>query len=108
MSEDTPLSLLGEVIDWLGVSDWTGPQLPHDLARRIARLHEATDPKQGPGLVITPSSSEEETVRDFYEWYCKHNGVEAFGPDDDQRDLDDYWLDAEDIVRWFKGDRGES
>jgi hypothetical protein len=29
-------ALLGEVIDWLGVPEWDGPQLPDDLARRIA------------------------------------------------------------------------
>lgn len=33
---DTAEVLLGEVVDWLGAPDWTGPQLPNDLARRIA------------------------------------------------------------------------
>jgi len=28
--------LLGEVVDWLGVPGWAGPQLPDHIARRIA------------------------------------------------------------------------
>jgi len=31
-----PAELLGEVVDWLGVPDWSGPQMPEALARRIA------------------------------------------------------------------------
>lgn len=34
--DSAALDLLGEVVDWLGAPDWNGPQLPHDLAKRIA------------------------------------------------------------------------
>lgn len=36
-SEVTAESLLGEVVDWCGAADWSGPQLPDHLGRRIAR-----------------------------------------------------------------------
>lgn len=41
---DTAESLLNEVIDWLGAPDWDGPQLPVDLARRMAANGSQADP----------------------------------------------------------------
>lgn len=45
----TALALLGEVVDWLGVPDWSGPQLPDDLARRIAACLDAASSLSGEG-----------------------------------------------------------
>jgi hypothetical protein len=39
--EKSAVVTLGKVCDWLGVPDWTGPQLPVDLGREIAAVFDA-------------------------------------------------------------------
>jgi hypothetical protein len=34
------LDIIGDLIDWFGAPDWSGPQLPHDLGQRIADIME--------------------------------------------------------------------
>lgn len=45
---DQQIAMLRDVLDlvvaWLGVPDWEGPQLPEDLARRIAFVFDRTAP----------------------------------------------------------------
>lgn len=43
--DQSAVALLGEVVDWFGVPDWSGPSLPEHLARRIARCLTGNRPE---------------------------------------------------------------
>jgi hypothetical protein len=43
------VELLGEVVDWFGVEDWTGPQIPVSIA---ARISACLADKSAPGTSI--------------------------------------------------------